>query len=89
MPSLNPLIGEVSGADSNHATARKSGILRFSLYYSMMLYCIDIEMAEAIPDIDIIVGGHTHSFLYTSKVQVNSCSCHSYGDLTSNLHSQD
>ncbi len=36
-----------------------------------MLYCSDIEMAEAVPDIDIIVGGHTHSFLYTSKVQVN------------------
>lgn len=30
-------------------------------------YDKDIEIAEAVPDIDIIVGGHTHSFLYTSQ----------------------
>jgi len=30
-------------------------------------YYKDMEIAKEIPEIDIIVGGHTHSFLYTDK----------------------
>lgn len=29
---------------------------------------VDREVAAAVPDIDIIVGGHSHSFLYTGEI---------------------
>ena len=28
-------------------------------------YLIDIELAESITDLDLVVGGHPHTFLYT------------------------
>lgn len=28
-------------------------------------YDIDMEMARSIPEIDVVVGGHSHTFLYT------------------------
>jgi 2',3'-cyclic-nucleotide 2'-phosphodiesterase (5'-nucleotidase family) len=28
-------------------------------------YDVDLRMAEQIPDLDIIVGAHSHTFLYT------------------------
>ena len=28
-------------------------------------YLIDIELAENIPELDLVVGGHSHTFLYT------------------------
>ena len=31
-------------------------------------YAKDKEMAEKVPEIDIVVGGHSHSFLYTGQV---------------------
>ena len=34
-------------------------------------YVKDLEMAEKIPEIDIVVGGHSHSFLYTGPVSSN------------------
>ena len=30
-------------------------------------YEIDIQLAENIPEIDIVVGGHSHTFLFTEK----------------------
>ena len=30
-------------------------------------YLIDIELAENIPELDLVVGGHSHTFLYTDK----------------------
>ena len=30
-------------------------------------YEIDIELAENIPELDLVVGGHSHTFLYTDK----------------------
>lgn len=30
---------------------------------------VDREVAAAVPDVDIIVGGHSHSFLYTGKLK--------------------
>jgi 5'-nucleotidase len=30
---------------------------------------VDIEVAKAAPDVDIIVGAHSHSFLYTGKLR--------------------
>ena len=30
-------------------------------------YDIDIEIAENIPEIDLVVGGHSHTYLYTDK----------------------
>jgi 5'-nucleotidase len=30
---------------------------------------VDREVAAAAPDVDIIVGGHSHSFLYTGKLR--------------------
>lgn len=29
---------------------------------------VDREVAAAVPDVDVIVGGHSHSFLYTGKM---------------------
>ena len=26
---------------------------------------VDIEIAKSVPDIDIVIGGHTNTFLYT------------------------
>jgi 5'-nucleotidase len=36
-------------------------------------YGNDIKLAEAVPDLDIIVGGHTHTFLYnmTGKCSIS------------------
>lgn len=36
-------------------------------------YGNDIKLAEAVPDLDIIVGGHTHTFLYnmTGNFHIN------------------
>jgi 5'-nucleotidase len=31
---------------------------------------VDREVAAAVPDIDVIVGGHSHSFLYTGKLRI-------------------
>jgi 5''-nucleotidase/2'',3''-cyclic phosphodiesterase and related esterases len=31
---------------------------------------VDREVAAAVPDIDVIVGGHSHSFLYTGKQRI-------------------
>ena len=30
---------------------------------------VDIEIAKSIPDIDIVIGGHTNTFLYTGWFQ--------------------
>ena len=27
----------------------------------------DLEIAENVPDIDVVVGGHTNTFLYTGR----------------------
>jgi 5'-nucleotidase len=32
---------------------------------------VDREVAAAVPDVDVIVGGHSHSFLYTGKLSIN------------------
>jgi 5'-nucleotidase len=29
---------------------------------------VDREVAAAVKDVDVIVGGHSHSFLYTGKM---------------------
>jgi len=34
-------------------------------------YVKDQEIAEKVPDVDIVVGGHSHSFLYTGEVSTN------------------
>ena len=31
---------------------------------------VDLEVAAAAPDVDVIVGGHSHSFLYTGKLRI-------------------
>ena len=31
---------------------------------------VDREVAAVAPDVDVIVGGHSHSFLYTGKLRI-------------------
>lgn len=31
---------------------------------------VDIEIAKSIPEIDIVIGGHTNTFLYTGSYSV-------------------
>lgn len=32
-------------------------------------YYKDLEIAELVPDVDVVVGGHSHSFLFSGKPQ--------------------
>ena len=34
-------------------------------------YVTDMKMAESIPEIDIVVGGHSHTFLHTFELSSN------------------
>lgn len=41
--------------------------IRAHVLLSHMGYAYDMEMAASLPDIDLIIGGHSHSFLYTGE----------------------
>ena len=38
-------------------------------------YSREKQMAELIEDVDVIVGGHSHSLLYTGETTLRRCSC--------------
>lgn len=45
----------------------KSQDVRIIILVSHSGYEVDLEMAKQIPDLDVIVGAHSHTFLYTGK----------------------
>jgi 2',3'-cyclic-nucleotide 2'-phosphodiesterase (5'-nucleotidase family) len=51
------------------ATKLKSQGVQIIILLSHSGYEVDLEMAKKIPDLDIIVGAHSHTFLYTGKIK--------------------
>ena len=51
------------------ATKLKSQGVQIIILLSHSGYEVDLEMAKQIPDLDIIVGAHSHTFLYTGKIE--------------------
>ena len=55
---------EVSAVREQVNNLKAKGITKFiALGHSGIE--VDIEIAKSIPDIDIVIGGHTNTFLYT------------------------
>ena len=55
--------------DSVNAEAKRLKDLRVDIIVVLSHCGLDVDkiMAEKCPDIDLIVGGHSHAFLYTGK----------------------
>jgi 2',3'-cyclic-nucleotide 2'-phosphodiesterase (5'-nucleotidase family) len=69
---------EIPSVRAEAAKLKSQGV-QIIILLSHSGYGVDLVIADQIPDLDIIVGSHSHSFLYTGNCKLYWHSVHQKG----------